>query len=65
METLTERFMNSPIKSMRVCRDTTHLKILSLRHPNLNKHMGLALKTCLNQKVSRFSNLIKGLSTMA
>lgn len=64
METLTERFMNSPTKSIRVCRDTTLLRTLSLKYLNLNKLTAQALKTCLNQKANKFSNLMKESSTM-
>jgi hypothetical protein len=65
METLTERFMNSPIRSTRVCRDITLHRILSLRYPSLNKLMVQALKTCHNQKGNQSSNLMKESSTMA
>ena len=64
METLIERFMNSPTKSIRVCRDTTLLRTLSLKYLNLNKLTAQALKTSLNQKANKFSNLMKESSTM-
>lgn len=56
METLTERFMNSPIRLTRVCRDTILLRIPSQRRLSHNKPMAQASKTSPNLKGNQFSN---------